>query len=153
MRRAVVTVFLAGFSALGNAQQLSTTGSGSAFFESTPDSSKVAIVSYEFQVYRPGVDPTAGEPFRQVTIPSSNVACDQSPIVAPPVSINPSRVVWDDPDHPGRLCAVSLTMLSELPIAPDAYLATLTAYTEAGAGASSAPSNIFFRISARRVGW
>lgn len=107
-------------------------------------------VSYELRIYSPGVDPANGEPLSRSTIPALFVTCNRPQTVFPAVAVNPRRVLWADPDHPGKDCGVELpAFFSAVPPAAGPYLATLTAIDAFGSRSeSSQPSNIFFRTSA-----
>jgi hypothetical protein len=106
--------------------------------------------SYELRIYAPGVDPANGEPSSLSTIPAQFTACNQVATVVPAVTMNPSRIRWADPDHPGRECGADVpAFFSALPPAAGPYLATLTAIDQFGSRSdASLPSNIFFRTAA-----
>src|SRR5262245_28218169 len=90
-------------------------------------SSPPAVVGYELQVFRSGDDP-AGEPFIRTTFQISQATCDRSRRIWPPVTINPTSIVWDDPLHDGRVCTMNLSnFFAQIPPASGPYLATLTA--------------------------
>lgn len=72
--------------------------------------------------------------------PSTSVACNQPPPTATS-TINPTRVVWDDPAIPGRVCIFlpsTSAGLFALPI-PGDYEATLT-FTDGTTSLSSPES-------------
>jgi hypothetical protein len=128
------------------ASGLQCSPSAAQYVITPPANVPAASTTYEFQVYEPGVDPASGKAFRQLTIQSSAVTCDVTPMVTPPIAVNPTRVEWTDPDHPGRVCRTDATeFLRSLPPRSEPYLATITMMAASVASAPSAPSNIFMR--------
>lgn len=94
------------------------------------------ITDYLVKYYNPG----ATAPL-QATDPFSVAAvlCGQTAPASNVSSVNPTRIVWDDPSTAGRVCiyapATGATLLS-FPVG--AYEGTLTAINAVGPGAESA---------------
>lgn len=108
-----------------------------------------ALVSYELQVFNPGVSPVTGTPVQTNTIPAASVTCNTTKPTVPATVVNPSQAFWDDPTNAGKVCLVNQgTFLASLvvpsPFGP--YTATVTVTDDFGlTSARSAASNPFFR--------
>lgn len=92
------------------------------------------IDSYQAKYYNAG----APSPVQTESFPVSAASCNQAPPVITS-TVNPSRVVWDDPANPGKVCIYSAAPsgpLFSIPVGN--YEGTLTAINAAGASAESA---------------
>jgi len=107
------------------------------------------FVRADFQIYQPGVDPVLGAPFQTSTYAITATTCNQvAPAPDPVIVANPTRMIWNDPTNPGKVCiADQATFLAALPtIGSGSYLATMTQTDDFGTTtARSAPSNSFTR--------
>lgn len=117
----------------------------------TPVSAQT-LVSYQLQVYQPGVNPATGTPFQTDSIPASAVVCNQAPVTVPSGTVfNPRTVAFNDPSNAGRACVVDRSaFLLGLPIpsGSGAYVATMTVTDDrAMTSARSAASNPFSRAN------
>lgn len=103
------------------------------------------ISKYDQQVFAPGVDPSTGAPLWTNTYQASAALCDQAAPTVPAVVANPTQIVFDDPAHAGRVCAITIasTLLVALPN-QSGYVTTLTQTDTLGqTSARSAASNPF----------
>lgn len=112
-------------------------------------SAQGSIVSYQQQIFAPGVSPGTGTPQWTNTYLSSAFVCGQAPIAAPASGdvVNPGHIEFDDPTTPGKSCIASFvgSWLSALPNGVG-YMMTLTATDNMGqVSARSAASNPFDR--------
>ena len=92
------------------------------------------IDSYQVRYYAPG----AQAPLQQSdAFPSTSVQCNQVPPTIL-VTVNPTRLVWDDPAVPGRVCVMGLSGGSALVSFPVGnYEGTLAAINSAGSSPES----------------
>lgn len=99
------------------------------------------IDSYENRHYAAG----AAAPTQTYTFPATATVCNQAD-PGSGVTVNPTRLIWDDPANPGRVCihqfAAGSTLFS-LPIGN--YEGTLIAVNQGGASGES-PRAPFSRL-------
>lgn len=118
---------------------------------STASAQTGQIVSYQLQIYNPGVNTVTGAPFITNNIPANLMVCNQPKPIIPPVVTNPQHISIDDPVNPGKSCIGDLsTFLLALPIPSPfgPYKATFTATNDfALTSNKSLESNPFFRAN------
>lgn len=90
--------------------------------------------SYEFRVYAVG----AASPQFSTPFPLSAANCNVTATVPAGAAVNPTVVVWDDPQNPGKKCQWdgSGATLIALPIG--SYVGALVAVNAGGSSAESA---------------
>jgi len=100
-----------------------------------PLSAQTPITDYRVRYYAPG----ATQPLQQDDpFPASAAQCNQAPPTGTN-TVNPTRVVWDDPAVAGRVCIYTPAAGGALVSFPlGAYEGTLTAINSVGASGESA---------------
>lgn len=94
---------------------------------------QTVIDSYDLKYFNAG----ATSPVQTESFPSTDAVCDQED-PSPGSSVNPTQVIWDDPDVAGRVCIRISSPGSVLPSLPIGnYDATLSAVNVAGASGDS----------------
>lgn len=92
------------------------------------------VDTYQLRYFAPG----AAEPFQVGdAFPAAAALCNQAD-PGPLSTINPTRVVWDDAAHPGRVCTYVVPSTGLLPALPVGnYEGTLLAVNAAGSAESA----------------
>lgn len=93
------------------------------------------ITGIQVNYYTPG----AAQPFQLETIAIASVVCNLAPPSPTLTNVNPTRLVWDDPAHDGRVCVINETttggLLLSFPIGD--YEGTIQNMSDAGLSGES----------------
>jgi len=100
-----------------------------------------SVTGYRLHIYPAGA-PTTATPLTTFDFFTTAVTCNVAAPAADAPTINPSRVIWDDPANAGKVCQWNDPgngPLFAVPIGA-AYEGTLRAFNAAGVGPESARS-------------
>lgn len=93
-----------------------------------------SVTGYEVRYYNPG----ATSPFQAQPIPAASTVCSATDPAPSGSSVNPDKVVWEDPNRGGQFCMYQAQAGDPLVAFPvGAYEATLVAISDAGTSAES----------------
>lgn len=108
-------------------------------------SAQAAITRYDQQVFAPGVSPVTGSPQWTNSYVASLAVCGQTLVVGSGSVVNPTKLAFDDPAAPGKVCVITFAsvLLTALPNGVG-YTSTITQTDNLGqTSARSAASNPF----------
>ncbi len=102
------------------------------------------VTDYALRFYQGGAAPVSTYLFA-----ASVVACGQPAVPPPGQAVNPTRIVWDDPDAAGLTCQHDTTAsgpgpMFALPVGT--YTGALVAMNIAGTSPESDPTDPFLRV-------